>query len=31
MWIMKRMDWAGHTIYTANRRGFIEKNGAGGP
>jgi hypothetical protein len=23
------MDRAGHTIYTANRQGFIEKNGAG--
>ena len=28
--IMKIMERSGHTIYTANRRGFIEKNGAGG-
>ncbi len=25
---MKGMERASHTIYTANRRGFIEKNGA---
>ena len=29
MGIMKRMERAGHTTYTANRQGFIEKNGAG--
>jgi hypothetical protein len=29
--LLKRMERAGHTIYTANRHGFIEKNGAGGP
>jgi len=28
---MKMLERAGHTIYTANRQGFIEKNGAGGP
>jgi len=29
--LLKRMERAGHTIYTANRQGFIENVGAGEP